>query len=290
MPGRVGGIALAHFVSVNGRILGEATVTRVAEDAYYVLSAASAELRDLDHLTQAVQSEEDVTIKNVTDDRGALVLAGPRSRDVLSKLTDADLSNEAFPWLSAQEIEINGAPVRALRVNYVGELGWELHPVNEYMSDLYAALWEAGKDAGIRDVGLYAVNSLRMEKAYRGWGADLTNEVTLQDADMARFDARDDSEKKVDKSCGYRLAYLDVTATDSDVRGGEPVYLNDDCIGVTTSGGYGHHTGKSLAFAYVSPEHAKPGTHLGVDLLGERCTAVVLKEPVYDPKNLRLKN
>jgi dimethylglycine dehydrogenase len=107
---------------------------------------------------------------------------------------------------------------------------------------------------------------------------------------MARFDARDDSKKKSDKSCGYRLAYLDVTATDSDVRGGEPVYLNDDCVGVTTSGGYGHHTGKSLAFAYVSPEQAKPGTHLGVDLLGERCTAVVLKEPVYDPQNLRLRS
>jgi len=290
MPAKTGGIVLAHILSKNGRILGEVTITRFADDRFYLLSAAGAELRDLDHLVQGCLDNEDVKIRNVTDDRGVLVLAGPKARDVLASLTDTDLSSESFRWLTGQEISVAGVKLRALRVNYVGELGWELHPANEYMSDLYDALWEAGEDAGIRDVGLYAVNSLRMEKAYRGWGADLTNEVTLPDADMARFDARDDSAKKTDKSCGYRLAYLDVAATDSDVRGGEPVYLNDDCVGVTTSGGYGHHTGKSLAFAYVSPQQAKPGTHLGVDLLGERCAAVVLKEPVYDPQNLRLKN
>jgi len=290
MPHKVGGITLAHFVSTNGRILGEATVTRTEEDAYYVLSAASAELRDLDHLTQAVREEEDVSIENVTDARGAIVLAGPRSRDVLAKLTDADLSNEAFPWLTAKEININGAPVRALRVNYVGELGWELHPANEVMSDLYTSLWESGEDAGIRDAGLNAVNSLRMEKAYRGWGAELTNEVTLQDADMDRFDSRDSADRQADKSCGYRLVYVDVAATDSDTRGGEPVYLENQCVGVTTSGGYGHHVGKSLAFAYVRPEYAEPGTSLGIDLLGERCAATVLREPVYDPQNLRLKS
>ena len=289
MPGKVGGITLAHFVSPNGRIAGEATVTRIDDNAYYILSAASAELRDLDHLTQARNDDDDVLIENVTDQRGALVLAGPRSRDVLAKLTDADLSNDAFPWLTSQEISINGAPVRALRVNYVGELGWELHPANETMSDLYDALWQAGEDAGIRDVGLYAVNSLRMEKAYRGWGAELTNEVTLTDADMARFDRRSDAEKQNDRSSGFRLVYLDVATSDSDVRGGEPVYLDDQCIGVTTSGGYGHHVGKSLAFAYVETDHCKPDARFGIDVLGERCNAVVLSEPAYDPQNQRIR-
>jgi len=290
MPGKVGGVVLTHFVSNNGRIAGEATVTRIDDNAYYILSAAAAELRDLDYLTEGVRDGEDVSIENVTDNRGAIVLAGPRSRDVLAKLTDADLSNEAFPWLTSREISINGAPVRALRVNYVGELGWELHPLNEYMSGLYDALWQAGAAAGIRDVGLYAVNSLRMEKAYRGWGAELTNEVTLHDADMARFDKRDESEKLRDKSSGYRLVYLDVAATDSDVRGGEPVYLDERCVGVTTSGAYGHHTGKSLAFAYVEAALSKKDTSLGIDLLGERCAASVLSEPVYDPENLKLKS
>jgi dimethylglycine dehydrogenase len=247
-------------------------------------------LRDLDHLTQAKGDDENVEIRNVTDDRGALVFAGPRSRDVLSTLTDADLSNGAFPWLTSQTININGAPVLALRVNYVGELGWELHPANEYVSDVYDALWKAGREAGIRDVGLYAVNSLRMEKSYRGWGAELTNEVTMQDADMERFDARSATEKQADKSSGFRLVYLDVAATDSDVRGGEPVYRDDRCVGVTTSGGYGHHVGKSLAFAYVESNQSQPDTCLGIDMLGERCAASVLSEPVYDPKNLKLRS
>jgi len=290
MPGKVGGITLAHFVSANGRIAGEATITRYEESAYYVLSAAAAELRDLDHLTAGLLEDEDVRIENVTDQRGAIVLAGPRSREVLAKLTDADLGNEAFPWLSAREIDINGAPVRALRVNYVGELGWELHPKNEYMSDLYDALWQAGEDAGIQDVGLYAVNSLRMEKAYRGWGAELTNEVTLSNADMRRFDRRDADQKQTDKDCDFNLVYIEVEAIDSDVRGGEPVYLDEQCVGVTTSGAYGHHVGKSLAFAYVGADQTGPGTRLAVDLLGERCSATVLSEPVYDPENLRLKS
>ena len=289
MPHTIGGIVLAHFLSRNGRIGGEATVTRLGENFYYVLSAASAELRDLDHLTQGKREDEDVRIENVADERGVLVLAGPRSRDVLQKLTNADLGNEAFPWLTAREINVNGTPVRTLRVNYVGELGWELHPVVENMSDLYDALWQAGDDAGIRNVGLYAVNSLRMEKAYRGWGAELTNEVTLSDADMERFDRRDAARLQNDKRCGFNLVYLDVAATDSDVRGGEPVYFDERCVGVTTSGTYGHHVGKSLAFAYVGPGQSEPGTRLDVDLLGERCAATVLAEAVYDPQNLRLK-
>ena len=288
MPKRVGGIVLAHFLSRNNRIGGEATVTRIDDDRYYVLSAASAELRDLDHLAQGNREDDDVRIENVTDDRGVLVLAGPKSRSVLEKLTDADLSSDAFPWLTGKEIEIAGMPVRALRVNYVGELGWELHPAIEFMSDLYDALWQSGKDAGIRNVGLYAVNSLRMEKAYRGWGAELTNEVTLPEAGMDRFVGN--SPTAADTSKQFQLVYLDVAAVDSDVRGGEPVYLDEECVGVTTSGSYGHHVEKSLAFAYVGPEQSAPGMQLGIDLLGERCTATVLGEPAYDPDNLRLKS
>jgi len=297
MPRQVGGIVLAHFLSRNGRIGGEATVTRLDDNTYYVLSAASAELRDLDHLTQGKLEGEDVRIENVSDERGVLVIAGPRSRDVLQKLTGADLGSKAFPWLTAKEISISGMPVRALRVNYVGELGWELHAGVDHMSELYDALWQAGEDDGIRNDGLYAVNSLRMEKAYRGWGAELTNEVTLLDADMERFAAlatttftgSEATQMQADTERQFNLVYLDVAAVDSDVRGGEPVYLDERCVGVTTSGAYGHHVGKSLAFAYVGPDRSGPGTELRVDLLGERCTATVLAEPVYDPQNLRLK-
>ena len=309
MPER-GGIVLAHVLSEKGRIGGEMTITHLADDHFYVLSAAGAELRDLDHLIQGRRENEQVQVANVTAARGVLVLAGPRARDILARLTDAPLDNKAFRWLSGREITVAGKPVRALRVNYVGELGWELHPQMEHMQDLYDALWEAGTDFAMANFGLYAVNSLRLEKAYRGWGAELTNEVTMLDADMARFIKLDKeaftgkqatleqqallrhsraSGNPAEQQTPLQLVYFEVDATDSDVRGGEPMYDADDCVGVTTSGGYGHAVQKSLGFGYVTPQLAAPGTVLSIDLLGERCRARVLKEPAYDPANERLR-
>ena len=306
MP-NVGGIVLAHVLSEGGRIGGEMTVTHLADDHFYVLSAAGAELRDLDHLVQSRRAGERVQVANVTDERGVLVLAGPAARDILDRLTDAPLDSSAFRWLSGREISIAGRPVRALRVNYVGELGWELHPPMKYLEELYDALQEAGAAFGMTDFGLYAVNSLRLEKGYRGWGAELTNEVTMIDADMARFLRLDkgdfvgrqatlEQQQRTAgntgdglKSVPFQLVYFEVDATDSDVRGSEPLYHGDECVGVTTSGGYGHYVRKSLGFGYVPPQLAQPGTELGVDLLGERRRVKVLKEPVYDPANERLR-
>ncbi len=298
MPAKNGGIVLAHILSHQGRIGGEVTITRLADDRYYLLSAAGAEMRDLDHLVQGKEESEKVVIENVTDDRGVLVLAGPRSRDVLAKLTDVGLDNDSFRWLTGQEITVAGVPLRALRVNYVGEMGWELHPAIGDMETVYNAVWEAGQEFGIADFGLYAVNSLRIEKAYRGWGAELTNEVTMLDADMERFIkldkedfvGRDATLKQGEGQRMLQLVYFEVDATDSEVRGGEPIYAGEEYAGVTTSGGFGHSVRKSLGFGYVEPALADPGTELGVSLLGERQRAVVLKDPVYDPSNRRLRS
>lgn len=297
MPAKPGGIVLAHVLSAGGRIGGEMTVTRLADDQFYVLSAAGAELRDLDHLMQGRTMDENVEIINVTNDRGVLVLAGPRSRQVLEKITAEKLDNTSFRWLSGKEIHIAGLPVRALRVNYVGELGWELHAPMQHMQAIYAALWHAGEEFGIANFGLYAVNSLRIEKAYRGWGAELTNEVTMIDADMQRFMkldkdhfvGKDATLRQQQTERSFQLVYFEIEVTDSDVRGSEPVYAGDECIGVTTSGGYGHYVQKSLGFGYVNPANAEPGTELGIDLLGQRCRATVLKDPAYDPANDRLR-
>lgn len=289
------GIVLAHILSGGGRIGGELTVTHLADGLHYVLSAAGAELRDLDHLQQGIQPGEQVHIANVTDERGVMVLAGPRSRDVLSKLTDAPLDSKAFRWLSGKEIEVAGLPVRALRVNYVGELGWELHPLMGDMEALYDTLWQAGQAFGIANFGLYAVNSLRMEKAYRSWGAELTNEVTLADADMDRFikyekgDFTGREAALQQKERAMQLIYFEVDADDSDVRGGEPLFHDDRCVGVTTSGAYGHYVRKSLGFGYVPPQLATPDAALQVTLLGERRRLRVLTEPAHDPANLRLR-
>jgi dimethylglycine dehydrogenase len=297
MPAATGGIVLAHILSANGRILGEVTVTKLSDAHYYLLSAAGAELRDLDHLMQSSLDGEDVAINNVTDERGVLVLAGPKSRDVLSKLTDADLSNDSFPWLSGRQITVAGVELRALRVNYVGELGWELHPAMQDLATLYEALWDAGSEFRIADFGLYAVNSLRIEKAYRGWGSELTNEVTMIDADMERFlklDKDDFTGKEAtlaqqDTQRSLQLIYFEVDATDSDVSGNEPIFVADRCVGLTTSGGYGHFTGKSLGFGYVTPELSAPGTELEIGLLDDRCKARVIADPAHDPSNERLR-
>jgi dimethylglycine dehydrogenase len=289
MPRRDGGIALAHFLSKNGRILGEATVTRISNEHFYLLSAASAELRDLDHLVQQVQAGEQVEIRNTTEERGVVVLAGPKARDVLSGLTDASLENADFPWRTAQQIEIAGIPTLALRINYVGELGWELHPAMADLPALYAAVWAAGETQGIADFGLYALNSLRMEKGYRGWGAELTNEVTMLEADMARFyaSAKEDfvgkAATETNEAGPLRLVYFEVEAQDADVRGGEPIFLGDTCVGVTTSGGYGYAVEKSLGFGYVPPEQAEPGSVIDIGLLDARCRATVLAEPDLRP-------
>jgi dimethylglycine dehydrogenase len=295
MPRKDGGIVLAHNLSGNGRIGGEVTITRLADNRYYLLSAASAELRDLDHLTFGLLEGEQVEIRNVTDDRGVLVLAGPKARDVLAELTDAPLDNENFRWLTGKEIEVAGATCRTLRVNYVGELGWELHPMMADMEKIYDAIWAAGQEHGIADFGLYAVNSLRIEKAYRGWGAELTNEVNMFEADMERFiklDKEDFTGKAAtlaQEDKNLQLVYFEVETVDSDVRGGEPIFTGDDCVGVTTSGGYGYTVEKGLGFGYVPPALADSGTELTVGLLDSRCKAIVLAEPAYDPANERLR-
>ena len=292
-----GGIILAHVLSEAGRIQAEMTITRLAAERFYVLSAAGAELRDLDFLTQGRMPDEQVTINNVTNDRGVLVLAGPKSRDLLRTLTDTPLHSDVFPWLTGREIRVAGKSVRALRVNYVGELGWELHAAMADMKVIYDALWEAGQEFAVANFGLYAVNSLRMEKAYRGWGAELTNEVTMLDAAMDRFIRFDKDDfigkqatlEQAEQGLSWKLVYFEIDASDSDVRGGEPVFDGDLCIGVTTSGGYGHYVQKSLGFAYVDIAYAGAGTCFDIDLLGDRCSAEVLAEPVYDPGNHNLR-
>ena len=227
-------------------------------------------------------------------DLGVLVMNGPRSRDVLEKLTDADLSNEDFRWLSGQEIVIAGINMRALRVSYAGELGWELHPAMKDLSALYEAVWEAGQEFGIVNYGLYAANSMRVEKGYKAWGSELTNELTMIEADMPRFINfnKDDfvgKQATLDAPERFRIVYGAVDADNVDVRGGEPILVGDHCIGLTTSGGYGHRVGKSLFFACVPIQNAAPGSQFDIVLQGERRTGTVLEHPVYDPDNAKMK-
>lgn len=298
LPGKPGGIVLSHFLNEGGRILGEATITRMAGDWFYVLSGATAQHADFHHIRNAVRPGEDVRIDDKTDDYGTLVLAGPKARDVLASVTAADVSNAAFPWLTGRTIEIAGISVHALRVNYVGELGWELHAPMDALPAVFDALMAAGRPHGLRLFGTYAMNSLRMEKAYRGYGSDITTEITMVEGDMARFvawskpDFIGKAATEASRQQGPRisLVYLEVTVEDADCLGGEPVYHAGRLVGVTTSGAYGFAVEKSLVFAYVEPGLAAPGTEFTIRLIDRDRSARVIAQPAYDPANARLKS
>jgi dimethylglycine dehydrogenase len=289
------GIVLGHLLNVNGLVESEITISRLGEQRFYVVSAALAELHDLDQLRSRKRPDEEVAIENVTDAFGTLVLAGPLARDILARCTDFDLSGDRFRWLTAREIAAAGVPVRALRINYVGELGFELHCPMARMPRLYDALMEAGARHGIRLFGTYAMNSLRMEKAYRAWGAELTSEIDLLEASMERFVCFDKPNfigkasmlARRQRGGRIKLAYLEVDAADSDCMGNEPVYHDGGLAGLTTSGAYGHAVEKSLAFAYVDPDLAMPGTELEILMLGERRNARILAGPAWDPASDR---
>ncbi len=291
-PRKVGGIVLSHLLNRKGTIEAEVTCARLAEDRFYLMFAAFHELRIMDWLEQH-RNGEDVTVTNQSSDYGCLVLSGPASRDILRQVTQAPLDNESFPWLKAREIDVAGAPVRALRVSYVGELGWELHVPLDRMAQVYDALWQAGKEHGLENFGSATLNALRLEKGFKG-ASELTNEVTLPEADVMRFVkldreflGRDATVASQEAPLPWRCAYLAIEAADSDCHGSEAVFDNGTLVGAVSSGGYGHHVGKSLAFAYLKPDYAEPGSELEVMVLGERRPARVLGEAAYDPQNER---
>jgi dimethylglycine dehydrogenase len=218
---------------------------------------------------------------------------------VLSKLTEADLSNAAFPWLSVRNIEIGYTKLIAFRVNYVGELGWELHVPVEHVQSIYDLVWAAGEEFGIADFGLYAMDSLRLEKCYRSWKADLTTEYTPAMASLDRF-------VKLEKPSGFigqealkreavagpreRFVPLIVDAADADAPAVSIVYQGSTVVGLVTSGGFGYRLNQSIALAYVRTDLAVAGVELEVEILGERRRAVVGVEPLYDPANARLRD
>ena len=298
IPKKDGSIVLTHMLNAKGRIQSELTITRLPNNLFYVLSSTASEIRDFDWFNRHVSEREKVNIKNITQDYGVLVLVGPKSRTVLSQLTSQNLNNNDFPWLKGKEILINKIPVRALRVNYVGELGWELHHPMDQMVSLYDAICEVGKKENIVNFGTYAVNSMRMEKAYRGWGSELTGEISLVEAGMDRFFNLKKKnnffgakalQEKVQSGVDIKLVYLDVDADNADAMGNEPIYYKNKIVGVTTSGSYGFRVKKSLAFGYVKSDLMNAGSELEIAIQGQRRKAKILDSAVYDQDNQKLK-
>ncbi|TMV07567.1 FAD-dependent oxidoreductase [Ruegeria sediminis] len=290
LPQKVGGIALTHMLNRRGRIELETTVVKLGEGRYYLVCAAFFEQRLLDHLNKNLAGEE-VNIILRSNDWAALALNGPRAREVLAACTEADLSNAGFKWLTAQQIDVAGHKLWAFRMSYAGELGWELHIPRESTLAVYDALWAAGGAHGISDYGSFAMNALRMEKAFKGAG-ELTNEVTLAEADVLRF-ARTDKEylgkdRTLNTDLPWICAYLEIEPNGvEDGHGGEAIRLGGKVVGSTASVAFGHTVGKILAFAYVKPHVNMPGTEVEVIIAGKPRKGRILGEPAYDPQGLR---
>jgi dimethylglycine dehydrogenase len=293
---RIGRVALAYMCQPDGGLLSELTIARLAADRFYLCSAATAEWHDRHWLLTQRRAEEDVAVHDLSARYGTLVLAGPEARTVLGGVTDADLSNAAFPWLAAQPIEIGCARLLALRINYVGELGWELHVPFEAALPVYHALMEAGSGLGIRDFGMYAMDSLRLEKGYPAWRVDLSHEYTPLDAALERFVdfgkddfvGRDALLRQRVAGATQRLVPL-LVETEVEAPFCASVFDGEERVGIVGSAGYGHTLQHSIALAYVLADRALPGRALEVGIYGERRKAAVGRAPLYDPENLRLR-
>jgi dimethylglycine dehydrogenase len=293
MPAESGKMALTQMCTDTGGIECDVTVTRLAGDRFYVVSAAATESHDQAWLESHLPDDGSVRLDNVTARYGVLTLAGPRSRDLLAAVTDSDCGREAFPFFSCREIEVGMAPVRALRVSYVGELGYELHHPLEYQRHIYDQLVQAGGPLGLVDFGYRALESMRLEKAYRLWGADLSVDFTPLEAGMERwvrfekaFIGRDALLAVAQNGGPERcLACLVVDADGADAHGFEPVRDGDRVVGFVTSGGYGFRVERSIALTYLAREWSAPGTPLTVEILGQRRPAAVARAPLYDPSN-----
>jgi dimethylglycine dehydrogenase len=297
LPAEAGRLALTQMCTPKGGIVCDLTVTRLSEDAFYLVSAAATEAHDLGWIRAHAPDDGSVRIENVTARTAVLTLAGPRSRDVLETLTREDVSREAFPFFRCRELEVGMAPVRTLRVSFVGELGFELHHPVEYQRHLYDLLLEAGGPLGVVDFGYRALESLRLEKCYRLWGADLSADWTpLQaglerfvDLDKGDFVGRDALLAESEAGPRFVLSCLVVDDDGADPHGHEPIYADGGApVAYVASGGYGHTLGVSIALAYLPRELATPGTELEVGLLGERRPARVAEQPLYDPTSERL--
>ena len=295
----VGSVIYTQMLNPRGGVECDFTVTRLAEDRFFIITGTALGVHDISwirlHMPDA--SRGSVILEDVTSQYACIGLWGPRARAILQKVTKADVSNAGFPYMTMKHIAVGYVPAMALRVTYVGELGWEFYCPMEYGLKLYDTLLEAGQEEGIVPAGYRAIDSLRLEKGYRYWSADISPDYTPFESgigfavalDKGDFIGREALLKQKQAGLQTRLCCLTLADNTAVVIGKEPIRAGDKIIGWVTSGGYGYTIGKSIAYGYLPMEHAKVGAQLDVEIFGERIKAVVEREPLYDPKGERIK-
>ena len=299
VPKKIGKLSLSYLLTDSGGVRAEFTVYKKGAQSYYLVSAGAMERHDQDYLIKALPHDGSVRFERLTTAMGVLVLAGPRSRDVLAKVTRADLSNAAFPWLTGQSISIGSARVDALRVNFIGELGWEIHHPIEMQNYIFDLLMAAGAEFDIKPFGIRAMTAMALEKSYKLIPRELSVEYAALESGLDRFvsfkkpafKGREGLLARKEAGLNWQLVTLEVLdVTDADARGSEPIYSNGALVGRVTSGGYGPRVNKSLALAMVAPGHAMIGTELEVTILGTAHRALIIADSPFDPDNHALRS
>jgi len=294
LPKKNGRVNLCHALNKNGGVLSEYTIAKESNDSYYIVSAGAFQRLDHDWIQQWMPKDRSVKFENLTNSMGVLVLAGPKARDLMSKVSSADFSNENFPWLSSQKIDVGLAPTIAMRMNFVGELGWELHHSIEYQNHIFDRLMEVGKEFKLKPFGIRAMDSLRIEKTYKLIGTEMSIEYSPFESSLDRFVhlnkgnfiGRDALVQWQQKGFQNKLVTLEVKEVkDADTLGNNPIYKGDKVIGRATGGNYGFRVQKSLAIGMVQPDYAAVGSKLTMDILGTTYDVEVIQDSPYDPDN-----
>lgn len=302
LPRKDGRVGLAYLLNHHGMVKTEATIANIpASDRgparIWYGSAAASELHDMDWLQSNLRADEDVSIQSLTNDQTILVLAGPKARAVMQEVSRDDWSALAFPWLSVRECFIGFAPATVMAVSFSGELAYEIHVPNASLYAAYLALRKAGKSHDLTLFGALAVDSMRMEKGYLHWKADILTEFDPFETGIGGFVKLDKGDfvgkealiARQEKAPTKRLVTLKVDATDTSAHGGASVMSGDQIVGTVTSGDWGHRTGLNLAYAFVDAAFEPIGTALTIDVLGDIIGAQVVEKALYDPENLRVK-
>ena len=295
VPTNQGRIALCHMLTSNGGVRSEFTVYKKSKNCFYLVFSGASERHDLDYLEKLLPTDGSVRIQNITTQKGVFVIAGPKSRLLLQKLTDTPLTNEKFGWLSGRTISIGYGIADALRINFVGELGWELHHPIEMQNYIFDEIMKAGEEFNIRPFGIRAMDSMRLEKSYRVIPKEMSIEYSAFESGLDRFIKLDKSsdfigktalKKSMEDSNKNNFVTLEVLDTkDADARGSEGIFKNGELVGRATSGGFGFRINKSLALGLVQSEYSKIGEKLEIEILGNKYVANVISEAPFDPSN-----
>ena len=300
MPVSAGKLALSHGLTEKGGVHSEFTVQRESKTSFYMVSAGAYHRLDHDWLKKHMPKDGSVQFTDLTNSMGVLVVAGPKSRELLQPITGSNLSNETFPWLTAQETYVGHAPVKLMRVNFVGELGWEIHHPIEYQNHIFDALFKNGDKYGLKPFGIRAMNSMRLEKSYRLVGTEMSIEYSAYESGLHRFVNLKKKDDFIGKKAllewekrGFDNAFVTLeimNVDDADVIGNNPIYKDGDVIGRATGGGFGWRMDKSLALAMVHPSQSDVGNDLEIEILGKRYKCRVLEDSPHDPTNEKLRS